>query len=396
MPARRAAGEGTFDRRPDGRWRARLSVGPRGETLRFIAYGRTRQEAADKLVAKVAAHQHHATVGDPATWTVDQLLDWWTGTYLPGKVADRRIVDTTAVNYARHVRLHLKDRACFSFLPFIEVRTHHIVALHDELRLAGASLSLRRNVHTVLGMVFSAAVRMEWMPSNPVSRVDPPHVERQRRQGITIELARRLWQAAEGDRLEAYWRLLLSAPMRPGEPLGARWPDINVQGRLYILERNLVRTGGQWVFHDTKGHQGRKVPLPSPMMDSLRRHRTRQAEAKLAAGPLWHDPEILDVDGTLRSVDDLVFRTAWGGPWNRRDIGKACDRLCERAGVAPKLTPHGLRHAATTLLREMGVDLAVLQQLAGWTSESMADHYTGTLDAAMRVAVERLAEQLAQ
>jgi integrase len=98
----------------------------------------------------------------------------------------------------------------------------------------------------------------------------------------------------------------------------------------------------------------------------------------------------------LRPVDDLVFRTGWGGPWNLRDIGKACDRLCEKTGVVPKLTPHGLRHAAATLLRELGIDTPVLQQLAGWTSEGMADHYTGTLDAAMRKAVDRLADQLAQ
>jgi hypothetical protein len=180
--------------------------------VRLIAYGHTRQEAADKLAAKLAAHQHEHAVGDPAKWTVDQLLDWWVGTYLPGRVADRRIVDTTAAIYARHVRLHLKDRLCFARLPFVDVRAHHVVALHDELREAGASLSLRRNVHTVLGMVFSAAVRMEWVPSNPVSRVDPPKVDRQRRSGVTLEIARKLWRAADGDRLEAYWRLLLSPP----------------------------------------------------------------------------------------------------------------------------------------------------------------------------------------
>ena len=190
-------------------------------------------------------------------------------------------------------------------------------------------------------------------------------------------------RAAEGDRLEAYWRLLLTAPMRPGEPLGARWQDFDLNEGLYLLQRNLVRSGGQWAFHDTKGHQSRRIPLPSPTVSSLRRHRIRQREAQLAAGPLWHDPEVLDIDGRLRVIDDLVFRTGWGGPWNRRDIGKACDRLCQHAGVEPKLTPHSLRHAAATLLREMGVDVAVLQQLAGWTSEGMADPYPATSAPAM-------------
>jgi len=60
----------------------------------------------------------------------------------------------------------------------------------------------------------------------------------------------------------------------------------------------------------------------------------------------------------------------------------------------PRLTPHGLRHAAKTLLDDMGVHSSVVQQLGGWRSLEVADGYTGVLGDAMRDAVDRLAARL--
>jgi len=81
-----------------------------------------------------------------------------------------------------------------------------------------------------------------------------------------------------------------------------------------------------------------------------------------------------------------------------RAVIDAANRALEQADAdtrVPPITPHGLRHAAKTLLTDAGVPDAVVQQLGGWRSLDVADGYTGVLADAMRDAVDRLAARLA-
>jgi integrase len=69
-------------------------------------------------------------------------------------------------------------------------------------------------------------------------------------------------------------------------------------------------------------------------------------------------------------------------------------KLCDAAGV-PAVNPHGLRHAAVTLLQNADVHPRVVQQLAGHSSLELSDVYTGQLEEQMRAAVDTLDRRLA-
>lgn len=88
-----------------------------------------------------------------------------------------------------------------------------------------------------------------------------------------------------------------------------------------------------------------------------------------------------------------MWRTRFGRPVWQSELAVDLTGVCVRAGVR-RLTPHGLRHAANTLLIDGGVPAAVVRQLAGHATESMADLYTGRLDGAARRAVDALADRL--
>ncbi|MGH8904112.1 MAG: tyrosine-type recombinase/integrase [Egibacteraceae bacterium] len=360
------------------------------------AYGRTKAEAAAELARKLGQHERRADLGDVADWSVADLLDWWITEIVPARVANGRLADTTAEGYERAVRLHLRDRC--AGIPFVECRAAHVHRLMGQLARDGAQPSHRVWLQAVLQGAFSAAVRMELRQGNPVSLVEPPRLVEQRRPGVTLEHARKLLAAAQGDEREALWRLMLSAPMRIGEPLGAVWDDFDLDVGVFHFRRNLVRTRAdqgalRWRFHDGKSHRPRDLSLSAAAVSALRAHRVSQVEQRVRAGPAWVGARVVDVDGRTVVRPQLVFSTATGEPVDRKRPLAALTRLCATAQV-PRLTPRDLRHAAVTLLQDADVHPAIVQQLAGHATPAMTDHYTGVLDRACREAVDRLARRL--
>ena len=242
--SRRGAGEGSFDRMPDGRWRARRSIGLRGHTITITAYGRTKQQAKDALAAKVAERERWLDLGDAADWTIADLLHWWTGEELPKRLADGKITDSTVEAYERAVRC-LTPRA--AEVPAV-CKAAHIRRLLADLRRDGYTDTRRGYLHTVLKMAYNAAIRLELLDiANPAAKVDSPNVAHARKPGVPVDRARALLAATAGTRLEGLWRLMLAAPMRPGEPTGAVWADfhLDMAGEHAAAWPTIQQTGGR-------------------------------------------------------------------------------------------------------------------------------------------------------
>jgi integrase len=92
---------------------------------------------------------------------------------------------------------------------------------------------------------------------------------------------------------------------RPGEILGFRWDDIDINGGRAQISQMLKREKAGLRLGEVKTSKSRRAfDLPSPVIDALRRHRKRQNEERLAAGPLWEDW-------------GLVFTTAVGATMTR-------------------------------------------------------------------------------
>src|SRR5277367_1958864 len=109
-----------------------------------------------------------------------------------------------------------------------------------------------------------------------------------------------LMAAARGTRLEAYITLSLLTGLRTEEVRALRWDHVVawVSGQwvpvldagfdheqLAVFVWRAERAGG-----DTKTPRSRRtLALPRRCVEALREHRVRQAEDRLAAGPLWQD-----------------------------------------------------------------------------------------------------------
>jgi integrase/recombinase XerD len=102
-----------------------------------------------------------------------------------------------------------------------------------------------------------------------------------------------------------------------------------------------------------KGNKERRVPLPQPVLDALRRM------WKTHHNPRWLFPNRA---GTRPVTYDVLARTLAAA--------------ARAAGIRRRVTPHMLRHSYATRLLENGVDLRTIQILLGHQSISSTLIYT--------------------
>jgi len=173
---------------------------------------------------------------------------------------------------------------------------------------------------------------------------------------LTLEEARRLVEAARGDRLEALWLLVLTLGLRKGVALALQWHCIDLDAATVRIESSLDRVAGAGLVRsDPKTERSRRtVNLPAVAVDALRTHRSHQAAERLAAGPSWTD-------------DGWVFATDRGTAIDPRNVTRRFHLLCDRAEL-PRRRFHALRHTAATLLLEQGVPLDLIGDTLGHAS----------------------------
>jgi site-specific recombinase XerD len=102
-----------------------------------------------------------------------------------------------------------------------------------------------------------------------------------------------------------------------------------------------------------KGNKERRVPLPQPVRDELRR--------------LWK---------THRKPRWLCPSRSRNGPISRDALYPTFRAAAREAGVTKRLTPHSLRHGYATRLLESGVDTRIVQILLGHAGIATTAIYT--------------------
>lgn len=172
-------------------------------------------------------------------------------------------------------------------------------------------------------------------------------------QPLTAAEARLLLDAARHVRNGARWSVALALGLRQGEALGLRWSDVDLDAGTLTVRRALQgQTGRGLVYVEPKSQAARRcILLPAALQEALRAHRAAQLEERLAAGPLWHDA-------------DLVFAQVTGRPVDPRRDWADWKTLLATAGVRDARL-HDARHTAATLLLQQGVPARVAMQVLG-------------------------------
>jgi len=315
------------------------------------------------------------------------------GAYLDGWIegVSGRVDQSTGADYADTVRLHLKPALGTKVLTKLTVAD--VNALWAAKRADGYSPNSIRIMRTVLRSALHQAEREGLLIRNVAALSDPPRIGQPEGRSLNVEEARRLLDAATGDRLAALYAISLTFGLRRGEALGLSWSDIDFGEGLVHVRRQLRRERipveqrdadgrrTRLVLTDLKTKRSRRTLHLTPALDSLlRAHKARQARERLAAGSAWTE-------------FDLVFTTGRGTPVDPDNFAHYFHSLCRRADLG-HWTPHELRHSAASIMLAQGTPLWVVSEVLGHASMAITKdvygHLVGSEKQAAAVAISEV------
>lgn len=341
--------------------------------------------------------------------TVESFL----ATYLA--VKKNAVAERTAEGDDQLFRLYVKDSA-FGRMPLPLVSTLSLQEFYGHLGEHGASGAMVRKVHRLLSAAFALAVVWGRMPHKPKGIVLP------RAKDLEIEFfskseARKLSEACLANPDFFVIALALETAMRPGEYLGLRWSDIDLDASTVSVRQaiSFLRSSGYKIKPPkTKGSR-RTIHISPQLRDGLARHREAwlariQGLERRAKAPIDNKhfngrrgvnykkrKSIRDnardgLEQTLRL--DLVFSTSTGGPIAAHNLAiRTMADACEKAGL-PRRSLYSLRHTCITLMLADGVDVKTIAERAGTSANMIWKTYSHVLAESRSGASEKIAKAL--
>ena len=237
------------------------------------------------------------------------------------------------------------------------------LAVEQWLRSLGLAPKTKLNLRTIFHVIYTYALRWNFTDRNPVALVRQSGGRRGIPRILTVEEIRRLLEQLD----PPYRTMVLMAAslgLRASEIMGLQWSDFDWENHTVLIRRGVVngRVG------DTKTEASRKaLPEDSTLADPLLELRRCQTHRMRPA--------------------DWVFGNRFGQPRSQQDILRRHIRPAAlRAGIG-KIGWHTFRHSYSTLLRGLGADIKVQQELLRHsTVQSTMNVYTQAISEQKRIA----------
>jgi integrase len=244
-----------------------------------------------------------------------------------------------------------------------EVRTMEVESWLRGLPLAKSSCAKIRNILSVL---FNHACRHELFNGNPI-RLVRQGAKRRSTPSVLTPLEIKALINNLGSRERTLVLVVASTGLRQSELFGLKWGDINFDQGTMSVTRSIVCG----VVGPCKTESSQKpVPVHPIVLEAL----ARWKEASQYIGP-----------------DDWVFasrRHRGRKPiWGQAILRKYIRPVAQRVGIQKRFGWHTFRHTFSTLLRSVGTEFKVMQELLRHSSlRSTLDVYTQAISPAKHAA----------
>lgn len=370
-PRKRSNGDGSLYRRRDGLWAGAFDVPTvSGRRRRIVVYGKTREQARDKMNKAMQDARAGMLVPDEV-WKLGPYLEYWLENFVK---QNRR--PATYTLYEMNIRLYLNPGLGHYKLTALTVA--HVQQFFNQRLQQGDSVCKVQVMRTVLSAALTRAVREELIPRNVARLVELPEWHAGTVRPWTAEEARQFLGVSESDPLHAAFVLLILYGLRRGEVLGLRWQDIDFGAGTIRIEQQVQRVGREMHIGPVKTSAGhRNLPLLKLARQALAAQSIVQAAYRAEMGSAWPDT-------------DLVFTTRTGRPIEPRNLVRSFRRICETKHVR-LIKLHHIRHTVASLLKALGVPARDAQVILGHSRLAVTlEIYTHTDDEAQLDALTRL------
>lgn len=377
---RRGRGEGGVYQRADGYWVGAVQLGWRdGKRQRRVLYGKTKDEVT-REVRRLTLERDKGLPIQSKRRKVSDYLEHWLGD-LPATVRPKTVTTYTYLTRA-YLIPHLGRHT-------LETLTqHHVRQMMDAMQAGGASAQTAAHARAVLRTALNAAMRDDLIARNVAALAKPPRQEAAERPALSADEARRLIAALD-TRWKPLFTLAVTLGLRQSELLGLRWRDVDldagtlrVRSQLQAMkpddpDAGAVRLTPTWALAELKTKRSRRtLPIPAPVLASLKAHRHAQLHERLLAGGRWHHL-------------DMVFSSTVGTPIDAANLRKIHRQAVNDAGL-PDLHFHDLRRSASSIMSALGIPPGTVQAMLGHTNvaTTMDIYTTATADALAAAAVK--------
>jgi len=353
MARRRGNNEGTIYPRPNGTYRAQISL----DGHRLSYNGQTRKACQDWL------HKTRGRIDDGMTYEgAKTSLEDFFGDWLTMKSTTVR--HHTERQYRQITRDYILPQ--LGSKELLQLRPDHIQLLYNQHIEAGVSPRTVELVHSVLRGALNHAVRLGLLSRNPTYAVVPPKPTPKEMKTLDENQIQTFLIVAQSEQPEflPLYQLALTTGMRLGELLGLSWNDLDWDRQTLSVKRQLTRIRDEGLVLTPPKTKAalRTIKLGASTWSILKSHHKSQYMAQSCRDPDWQEK-------------DLVFTQTNGKPYGPRQVQKAYKRILNAAGL-PNMRFHDLRHTAATHMIAKGVDMSTVKRRLGHTKVSTTfDNY---------------------
>jgi integrase len=373
--------KGHLKERSPGHWA--IVIGSRDpqtgkKKYKWHSFVGSRREAQAECARLVTEHRAGTVnLGPKKTTLADYLTDKW----LPSII--------TQVSPASHERysgtLRTNVIPALGKMPLVDIRPDMIAKAYGDMagKLSPRSILL---AHKVLKQALEQAVEWNLLGRNPCKgKKLTPKVERKEMAALDTDKTVKLIEQARGTPLFVPILLGSLCGLRRGEIAALRWRSVDLKAGTLSVVANMEQTRTGTREKSPKNNKGRHVPMPSILVEELRRYRLAESERLLGHG--------------IRLTDDHHIALRGASPWTPLQLTHAFRTFAQQRRIAMRF--HDLRHTHATQLLTSGVHPKVAQERLGHSSitttidlyshvlPGMQEEAVGRVDQAMREAFKR-------
>lgn len=201
--------------------------------------------------------------------------------------------------------------------------------------LEANTINTRRHRLCAINSFYAITVGMP----NKISKIPYPKSDKKLPIILSQDEVQRMFDVCDNEKHKTILCVLYSCGLRVSELINLKWSNID-RSRMVI---NIIQA---------KGKKDRQVMLPPEVIKQLEKY--------------WHEYK----------SKEYVFNGQSSEQYSARSVGEVIKQLAEKAGINKRVYTHLMRHNCFTHMVENGVDLSLIQRLAGHSNIKTTMLYT--------------------